>query len=98
MFKRKKDKTIIEMFEEKKFQEQARKELYKNKKIDEGSTIIVERKSKIISVLYILLELFRIIFRIVLIIIVCVLATIGGTVIMNSSLREYFIQNISLIK
>lgn len=98
MNKRKKDKTIMEMFEEKKLQEQERKRFLKQGKVNENTTIIIEKKSKVFLVLYTFFEIIKILLRIVLVVIVGVLATIGGTVLMNESFREYFFQGINLIK
>lgn len=98
MNKRKKDKTIMEMFEEKKLQEQERKRFFKQGKVNENTTIIIEKKSKVFLVLYTFFEIIKILLRIVLVVIVGVLATIGGTVLMNESFREYFFQGINLIK
>ena len=95
MFGNKKGKTINDLLKEKILEEQTRKELIKSRQIDDNTTIIIEKKSKILAVLLFIVELLKVGFRILLIIIVCILATIGGTVLFNDSLRDLFFTNIN---
>lgn len=96
MFKRKKTKTIKEMILEKQMEENARSRIAKTQLISEDTKIIVEQKSKIVNFFLIIIEIVKIIMKITLIMIICVLSTIGGTVLLNSVLREFFFETIHI--
>lgn len=89
MFKKKR-KKIKDIILEKSKEEELRKEFSKTHKIDENTKIVIEQKSKILNFFLILIEIIKIILRILLIVIICILSTIGGTVLLNEAIRDYF--------
>lgn len=97
MFKAKKNITIKELLDEKKTEQSIRQDLVKKKQINDDTTIVVEKKSKFVSFILILIEFIKIILRIAVVIAICILTTIGGTILINNELREYFITIISNI-
>ena len=97
MFKAKKNITIKELLDEKKTEQSIRQDLVKKKQINDDTTIVVEKKSKFVSFILILIEFIKIILRIAVVIAICILTTIGGTILVNNELREYFINIISNI-
>jgi len=96
MLGKKKTKTIKEMLEERQIEEKIRNEISKSHDISDNTKIIVEKKSKIISILLIMIEIIKIFLKVILIIIVCILSTIGGTVLFNSALRDFFLTTVNI--
>ena len=97
MLKNKKNKTIKELLDEKKTEENIRQDLLNKNQINEDTTIVVEKKSKIISFLLFIIEVIKIVLRLAVVVSVCILTTIGGTVLINNELREYFLSVIKYI-
>jgi len=78
-------------------QKQAEDEFRKKYNISDDKTVIFEKKSKVEKIAYYVKNVIVTIFKIFVYFLICILSTIGATVLLNEALRVMFFEVLATI-